>query len=201
MSSRRDRRCGRSWSWPRQARVAAVVFASGLLATACSASSSSSTGAAGTTGANGSTAAKAVAYAQCMRTHGVQNYPGPSSDGQLPKVASGSQVGVSDTTLHSAAAACASLWPNQAPAQSQQQSELTYALKFAQCMRSHGVPTWPDPITNANSGRVEFVLSTSKDGFDPNSSAINAKVNSCEHGIPASMLPGSKNGVQVSETS
>lgn len=50
-----------------------------------------------------------------MRGHGVPDFPDPSSDGQIAKVTSGRQVGVSNSRLSAAQAACQHLWPYQAP--------------------------------------------------------------------------------------
>lgn len=79
---------------------------------------------------------------------------------------------------------CHALWPYQAPTQAQQRQQLTDDLKFARCMRSHGLPDFPDPTTA--DGRVEFVISTSRDGFNPHSSQILAKARECQHdALPA----------------
>lgn len=51
-----------------------------------------------------------------MRARGVPDYPDPDSSGQLPKITSGQQVGVSDPRLNAALAACQHSWPYQAPA-------------------------------------------------------------------------------------
>lgn len=166
-----------------RARVAVVITAAaGLALVAACGGSPSSTASAGTPSA-GSTAAEAVAYAQCMRSHGVPEYPGPDSSGQLQKITSGQQVGVSGAALSTATNACQSLWPYQALTPAEQQQELTDDLKFAQCMRSHGVPTLPDPV--ATNGRVEFVISVSKDGFSPQSPQILAKAHECQRVLPA----------------
>jgi hypothetical protein len=118
-----------------------------------------------------------------MRSHGVPDYPGPDSGGQMPKITSAQQVGVSDSRLTAAQGACQDLWPYQAPTQAQQRQQLTDDLKFAQCMRSRGVPNFPDP-TNSD-GHVEFVISVSRDGFDPHSPQILAKARGCEQVLPA----------------
>jgi hypothetical protein len=164
------------------ARVVAVtiVMTAALLAAGCS--SPSPTTSASTPSA-GSTVAQAVAYTQCMRSHGVPEYPEPDSSGQLQKIGSGQQVGVSDAQLNTASNVCQSLWPYQALTPAQQQQELTDDLKFAQCMRSHGVPTLPDPV--ATNGHVEFVISVSRDGFNPQSPQILAKARACQHVLPA----------------
>jgi len=158
------------------------MAAAALLPAACS-GSPSSTGSGDSPDAGGATSSELVAYTQCMRSHGVPDYPGPDSGGQMPKITSGQQVGVSDARLTTAQGACQKLWPYQAPTQAQLQRELTDDLKFAQCMRSHGVPNMPDP-TNSD-GHAEFVISVSKDGFNPHSPQILAKARACEYVLPA----------------
>jgi hypothetical protein len=50
----------------------------------------------------------------------------------------------------------------------------TQLENFARCMRSHGVPKWPDPTTGEGGG-PSFIVSTTKDGFDPYSPQIQTK--------------------------
>jgi hypothetical protein len=175
----------------RRARVAAVITATAgvaLLATACS-SSPSSAGSGGPPNAGGSAnSPSAVAYSRCMRSHGIPNYPDPDSSGQIPKK-TGQQLGISDSEYRAATGACADLIPNNGPGSpAQQRQQLTDDLKFAQCMRSHGLPNFPDPTSS--DGRVEFVISVSRDGFDPHSPQILAKAHECQHVLPAgSRLP------------
>ncbi len=185
MNNRPGRGPGPRPPWPRRARAAAVITvmaAAALLAAACS-GSPSSTGSGGSPNAGGSATSQLVAYTQCMRSHGVPDYPGPDSSGQMPKITSGQQVGVSDSRLTAAQGACQDLWPYQAPTQAQQRQQLTDDVKFAQCMRSHGVPNFPDPTSS--DGRVEFVISVSRDGFDPHSPQIIAKAHECQYVLPA----------------
>jgi hypothetical protein len=158
------------------------MAAAALLTAACSASPSAA-GSGGSPDGEGATSSQLVAYTQCMRSHGVPDYPGPGSSGQMPKITSGQQVGVSDSRLTTAQGTCQHLWPYQAPTQAQLRQQLTDDLKFAQCMRSHGVPGMPDP-TNSD-GHAEFVISISKDGFNPHSPQILAKARACEHVLPA----------------
>jgi hypothetical protein len=150
---------------PRRARpptariTAAIIAAAGLalLAAACS-GSPPSTGAGGSANAGDSSSSpSAVSYSNCMRSHGVPNYPDPSN-GQLPK--GGAQAfGVGSSVFSTAQSACHSLLPNAGSFQEQAsqctlegdcppavvQQMMTTDRKFAQCMRSHGVPNWPDP--------------------------------------------------------
>ena len=59
------------------------------------------------------------------------------------------------------------------------------ALQFAQCMRAHGVPNFPDPKVSGNTVEIGGGPNS---GIDPNSSTFQAAQQAC-----ASLLPG-KNG-------
>jgi hypothetical protein len=89
--------------------------------------------------------AQLIAYATCMRSHGVTNYPDPSSSngGAVPY---GGSTGISPNspTFQAAQQACQKYLP-AGNNTSHQGKEETGLLKFAQCMRSHGVSNFPDP--------------------------------------------------------
>ncbi len=168
---------------PPAVRVAAAIIAIAalaLLGSACSspaaAGAGSSPNATNSAAAAGSTSsASAVAYSQCMRSNGVLNYPDPGSGGQLPK-GDAQHFGVSDSQYRAAQNACKHLLPtggsfedqarqciqtgNCPPALVQQM--LTAGRKFAQCMRAHGVPNWPDPIISSDGAPI---FKVSADGF------------------------------------
>jgi hypothetical protein len=97
---------------------------------------------------------KALAYAQCIRAHGVPSYPDPNSKGQFV-IQNGSNdptANVSTTVLNAADKACRKLLPPamaQGPS-AQGQGSTTSELKFAECMRSHGEPNFPDPASNGS---------------------------------------------------
>jgi len=67
----------------------------------------------------------------------------------------------------------------------QNQAVMGEYVRFARCMRAHGLPGFPDPAYAER--RVEFVLSASQDGFDPHSPQVLAKAHRCESVLP----PGS----------
>jgi hypothetical protein len=177
--------------------LAAAIVA--LVLTSCSGSSSGGSSAASSAdGLPGS----AVAYSACMRSHAVPSFPDPDSTGSLTK-ADARQLGVSDAQLQAAEQACRHLLPDYGttvdagsvqqcmeadvcpPALVQQ--VLIEERRFAQCMRSHGVPHWPDPSIDPR-GRPVFVISISELGFDPYARAIWAKGNDCAQLMPG--LPG-----------
>jgi hypothetical protein len=122
-----------------------------------------------------------------MRSHGVSNFPDPTSDGQINvQFASGGKdgapvsSGIDRMSPHyiSANQTCRPLLPGGVPTPAQNEQALGKALKFAQCMRSHGVPNFPDP-NPTNPGVVHLV------GVDPGSPQFQSAQKSCE-----SLLPG-----------
>jgi hypothetical protein len=98
--------------------------------------------------------AKQVAYAQCMRAHGVPGFKDPT----LKRSALG--VGVSQgvsasvaqsPAFNSADHACQKLLPpgSQGPTnQPVTAAQHAQTLKFAACVRAHGVANMPDPAAN-----------------------------------------------------
>jgi hypothetical protein len=96
-----------------------------------------------------------------MRSQGVSKFPDPAGNGQLPKV-SLPQLGVSSARFQAAQSACQGLRPavgsltqeanclqlGNCPAAKVEQIR-TAELRYARCMRSHGVPNWPDPTLNS----------------------------------------------------
>ena len=183
-------------------RTAAIIAMVGLamLAAACAGSSGASN--AGSTTSQSPTSPSAVGYSHCMRTNGVPNFPDPDSSGQLPK-GDAQRFGVSSSRLQAARQTCQQLLPNNGGAinansiqqcmmaddcpQALVQQVLNEERNFARCMRSHGVPNWPDPTIDTQ-GRPVFAISISKDGFDPYSPQIWAKGNRCSRLMPG--LPG-----------
>jgi hypothetical protein len=176
------------------ARTAAAIIATAalaLLAAACS-GSPSPTGSGGSPDAGGAAnSPSAVGFSHCLRSHGVPNYPDPTSGGALPKT-SPQHLGVSSSRFQAAQQACQHLLPNTESIQQQTQQcmltgdcpqalvrqILTAELRFARCMRSHGVPNWPDPTIDSE-GRPVFNVSAH--GIDPHHSPqINTKIGECE---------------------
>jgi hypothetical protein len=177
---------------PPAARTAAVLAAVVLaLLAACGGGTPSSTG--GSPSAAGPmSSASAVGYSRCMRSHGVPNFPDPGSDGGIPK-ADPQNLGVSGSRLQGAQHACQPLLPLGGSLQDQahqcvsagscppalvQQME-TAMRKFAQCMRSHGFPKFPDPTTNSQ-GLPVLAWSVSTTGIDPHSSQYQTKEDECQ---------------------
>lgn len=171
---------------PTARAAAAAIAATGLVLLAACGGGPASTGSGGSANAVGSTKSQVgIDYAGCMRSHGVPRYPDPSAGNELPSglpKVSPEQLGVSSAQYQAAQNACAHLLPNGGQlTQSQSQQDLNAMRRFAQCMRSHGVPTWPDP-TNGSAGWGFDLVNVH--GFDPNSQQIAQKMAVCQRGLP-----------------
>ena len=174
---------------PRPARAVAAIIATvvlALLGAACS-SSPSSAGSGGSPNAGRSANSQiGIDYARCMRAHGVPKYPDPDSSNELasglPKV-SLQQLEVSSSQYQGARNDCAHLLPNGGQlTQSQSQQDLNAMLRYARCMRSRGVPNWPDPTYDSAAGWGFNLLHVH--GFDPNSTQTDNKMNECNRTLP-----------------
>lgn len=173
---------GRSRSCRRPARrragaLAAVMAGASILAAACGGGSDSPA----TTGH-----AKAVAYAQCIRSHGVPGWPDPDSQGQFEVDAPAMGINMNSPAFASANRACAHLDPAfSSPLSSgEQQKFLTRALEYVACMRSHGVTGMPDPEVKSR-GRVSLMLP------NPSSPTVLAAQQACRALQPGAAGPGS----------
>jgi hypothetical protein len=188
-------RCVNSRPWPRGARIAFAVSAmAGLavLAGGCGGSSSSTSTATGSApGASASTSSSSqLAFANCMRSHGVSSFPDPNSSGVIPKtevipLASSPQFPVAQQ-------ACRHLLPNTGgptDTHAEVQAALSGMVRFAACMHSRGVQNWPDPTVDRDhpdDPRPVFDLHSS---VDPAAPQIAADMHACQHFMPQSTSP------------
>jgi hypothetical protein len=149
--------------------LAATVAGIALLAAACGGESSASSAAtAGTTAYQ-----KAVAYAQCMRSHGAPSWPDPNGQG----VFISTKANRADFRAPASANnSCQHLLPNGGQlTQAQKQQIMREALKYSACMRSHGITKFPDP-----GSRGGFNLGVIKNlGIDINSPQVKSAQQAC----------------------
>jgi hypothetical protein len=147
-------RAGPGRGHPSRAPAIAVALAGvALLAAACGAATTSTSATSASQGGGTATSnADEMPYTQCMRAHGVPNFPDPNAQGK-PFTAENLQptgINLDSPQVAAASTACAHLLVPPSPAQlAQQTREL---VQYAACMRAHGVPDFPDPTTTANGG-------------------------------------------------
>jgi hypothetical protein len=126
--------------------------ASSKSGTASSTGSASNTSSAGTTstgtgtgssGANTKLTArdKAVKFAECIRAHGVRDFPDPDAKNQFQY-----GVSVSRAVWKQATTACKDLQPPGTLSGKRTPKQQSASLRFAQCVRVNGVKDFPDPV-------------------------------------------------------
>jgi len=112
-----------------------------LIGAGCGSNAPVETGAATATATKAATARdKAVKFAECIRAHGVSDFPDPNGKNQFEY-----GVSVSPAVWNRAVSACKKLQPPGTLSGKRSQREQSGALKFAQCMRDNGVKDFPDP--------------------------------------------------------
>jgi hypothetical protein len=179
---------GQRWRVRRAGLAVAGLAIAAVLVAACGsgpASSSAAHGASGRPAASGSSAGSAyrsdLAYAACIRSHGVPNFPDPKSNGGFDTT-----TNPNDPLLQAAQRDCANLLP----AGQQQQTtghftpqQVAQLLTYARCMRSHGILNFPDP-TSKGLGAMN--------GIDMNSPQFQSASRTCQKLMPA--IGGNGNG-------
>jgi hypothetical protein len=166
---------GRRRSWPRWAAALAALALIGLPATACGGSAPSRAGGGGGVEA-------ALAYARCMRAHGVPDFPDPDSNGQFnvdPHSASSQETAADQVCHHLLDGGRGGGQVSAA----QRQHMLGQLVRYAQCMRAHGVPNFPDPDTTGGGvgQHAGMGFDTNGTGIDMNSPQFQSANHACQH--------------------
>lgn len=166
---------------PARLASAAVIAASALAVAACGSGggpiASAQTGSGPGPGA--------ITFAKCMRGHGVPQFPDP---GGTP--AAGSSISILGAHLppttnikapafQSALHTCMKQFNAAHPRPPLSAAQKAAAVKFAECMRAHGVPGFPDPKFPAGGG---IALGPGPGpGVDPNAPAFQHASQVCGH--------------------
>lgn len=100
----------------------------------------------------------AVTFAKCMRGHGVPEFPDPGGTppagssisilgAQLPPT-----INIKAPAFQSALNTCMKQFNAAHPRPPVSAAQKAAAVKFAECMRAHGLPSFPDPTFPAGGG-------------------------------------------------
>lgn len=129
-----------------QAALTATLAAAALALAACGSSGGSRTTAAGAghgASSNASGSSRLERFSQCMRSHGEPQFPDPTPQGKFPL---GAGLATNSPQFQAAQQACKAFAPSgPITGQAVSPTQLSKALKFVSCMRSHGVSSFPDP--------------------------------------------------------
>jgi hypothetical protein len=158
--------------------AAGALAVAGLLAAGCSSVPNGGTGHPGTplasnpagasdggAGLNAAQDSKSL-YISCLSTHGVSVSDRGVNNGNSPQFRRAEQ-------------ACRSLLPSPGGAEPLTAKDQVDYLKAAQCMRTHGVPDFPDPVFAG--GGVHFPVPA---GLDTHSRQVLRAVATCRTLIP-----------------
>jgi hypothetical protein len=170
----------------RSVLVASCALLAALLLAACGGSSP-------TTGAS-NPADRALAFARCMREHGVKGFPNPEVSGRAVRFqfsARGKAGGATPQTMEAAQKACRRFAPGEgrklSPQEKVQREE--QVRKFARCMREHGVKLQAG--TSSNGGGFQIRIGGPRGGGpNPESPAFQAAQKACSGLLPFRKGPG-----------
>ena len=117
-----------------------------------------------------------VKFSTCMRDHGVSSFPDPEGDAggiQIPVKLAKNPSPAFTSAMH----ACHYLMGAGGSPPVASASQKAAAVKLAQCMRKHGVPTYPDPTYHDG---VEIPPFIANPALNPASPAFGAASKKCQ---------------------
>jgi hypothetical protein len=174
----------------RTGALAAVVVGAAVALAACGGSSTSSSNSPTSSAAGGSNASqtatsnKLAEFSQCMRAHGVSDFPDPVNGHLNLRVTKGSDLDPNSPAFKSASAPCKSLEPaGFASGSGQSTGHQSQLVKFSQCMRRNGVSNFPDPQPNGT-------MLMSGGEIDPNSPQFQQAMQACRSLLPPGAVGG-----------
>ena len=147
----------------------------------------SSTHSAGATLGGSSLANAELTVSECMRSHGVPNFPDPSGGGGGFNL-NGSGINPQSLAFESAQHRCFKLLPGGGPGAHPMRA-MAQALQVSECMRRHGVSGFPDPTLKVPSisNRAGYSIVDDRDGavlavpstINPSSPAFKQAATAC----------------------
>jgi hypothetical protein len=153
--------------WP----LAALALIA-LISAGCGSNAASETRSAGTGGSKKLTARdKAVKFAECIRAHGVSDFPDPNAKNEFEY-----GVSVTPAVWKQATTACKDLQPPGTLSSKRTPKEQSASLRFAQCIRENGVKDFPDPVNGEPLVNTYKVPSSNRPG---GMTTLNAAMRKC----------------------
>lgn len=171
--------------------IAAVLLASTVL-TACGGDPSGPTvakGSAAPSAAGSSSPAggfeQLLAYSRCMRSNGVPKFPDPKGSGNSAQISlSGTGVDRNSPQFKTAQKACSKYRVTGPPPNANGPVDPAKVGPWAACVRSHGVPNFPDPKVVGGNLELDF----NGTGIDPGSPAYRNAAEACKSKSPGGTL-------------
>jgi hypothetical protein len=137
---------------------------------------------------------QALAFSQCMRAHGVSNYPDPTSrpgGGVELSIGSNSGVNTEAPAFQPAQTSCKHLLPGGGPGSGPPSPQaMAQMLQLSECMRAHGISGFPDPTSRPPANTSDYSGVMGRNGawlaipnsLDPKSPAFRHAGAACNFG-------------------
>jgi hypothetical protein len=159
----------------RQHRPLVALATVALISAGCGSNAPSETETASSTG-TGTTKKltardKAVKFAECIRAHGVSDFPDPNAKNDFEY-----GVSVSLAVWQQATTACKSLQPPGTLSSKRSPKQQKEGLEFAQCVRVNGVKDFPDPVNGEPVINTYRIPSSNRPG---GMTILNAAIGKC----------------------
>ena len=124
-----------------------------------------------------------LAFANCMRGHGVPSFPDPSGGGGGTNLG-GTGINPLSPAFKSARQKCAKLAPGGPGGVQATERQFLAALRFAKCMREHGFAAFPDPTRSDTPPGPILIIGQGlffrvSPGFDPTTPIVKRAVAAC----------------------
>ena len=154
-----------------------------LIGAGCSGGSAENGGTASSSGTASSTSSgadkkltardKAVKFAECIRAHGVSDFPDPNEKNQFEY-----GVSVTPAVWIKATNACKDLQPPGTLSSKRTPKQQSASLRFAECIRENGVKDFPDPVNGEPLVNTYKIPSSNRPG---GMTMLNAAMHRCGH--------------------
>jgi hypothetical protein len=156
----------------RSMRPSVALALVALISAGCGSNAPSKTGTASSGAKTKLTARdKAVKFSECIRAHGVSDFPDPDAKNQFQY-----GVSVSPAVWKQATTACKDLQPPGTLSSKRTPKQQSASLRFAQCIRDHGVKDFPDPVNGEPMIDTYKIPSSNKPG---GMTILNAAIHKC----------------------
>jgi hypothetical protein len=134
-------------------------------------------------------AEQAIAYSQCMRDNGVENFPDPEiGDGGGVSLSLSDEVDFESEEFQAAEEACNDLLPGGDEGGELDPVDIEHMREYSQCMRDNGFENFPDP--SADGG---IMIDSETLGVDPTGPEMQAAEEACEEYLQFGPAGGSTN--------
>ncbi len=118
---------------------------------------------------------KAVKFAECIRAHGVSDFPDPNARNDFEY-----GVSVTPAVWKQATTACKDLQPPGTLSSKRTPKQQSASLRFAQCIRDNGVKDFPDPVNGEPLVDTYKIPSSNKPG---GMTILNAAMKKCHNAL------------------